>query len=114
MRLSNPPVGRARIPNPGPPIGTAMQHDRFRCAIYARVSTEAQREKHTIDSQLRLLPEYATQRGWTIVEEYVDNGFSGETIEGRPAFSRLLDDATRQLFDVVLVIDEDRITRSNT
>lgn len=81
-------------------------------AIYARVSSDRQREKHTIDSQTRLLPEYAKREGWKIVETYKDDGFSGETVEGRPAFVRLLDDAADGLFDVVLCIDLDRITRS--
>lgn len=84
----------------------------LRCAIYARVSTDLQREANTIASQLRLLPEHATKQGWTIVETYVDNGFSGETIEGRPAFVRLMLDASERLFDVVLVIDLDRLSRS--
>ena len=85
-----------------------------KCGIYARVSTERQRERHTIGSQLRLLPEYANKQGWNIVEQYVDDGCSGETVEGRPEFSRLLDDATKDRFEILLVIDEDRISRSKS
>lgn len=87
----------------------------LRCAIYCRVSTDRQRERHTIDSQLRLLPEYAKGQGWKLVgEPYTDNGYSGETIEDRPAFVRLLDDVERGAFDVVLVVDIDRLTRSKS
>ena len=84
----------------------------MRCAIYARVSTDRQRERQTIDAQLRILPEHAKREGWEVVETYKDDGKSGETVEGRPAFKKLLDDAADHLFDVVLVIDLDRITRS--
>ncbi len=84
----------------------------MKVAIYARVSTDRQRELHTIDSQIRELPEYAKRQGWTVVEVFKDDGRSGETVDGRPAFQRLLDAATRKLFDGVLVIDLDRITRS--
>ena len=84
----------------------------IRAAIYARVSTDRQRERHTIDSQLRLLPEHAAREGWDVVTVYQDDGRSGETVEGRPGFKRLMDDAAEHLFDVVLVIDLDRITRS--
>lgn len=84
----------------------------MRCAIYARVSTDRQRERHTIDSQLRLLPEHAKREGWDVFRIYKDDGKSGETVEARPAFKRLLDDAAEGLFDSLLVMDLDRITRS--
>jgi site-specific DNA recombinase len=84
----------------------------MRCAIYARVSTDRQRERHTIDSQLRLLPEYAKREGWEVVHLYKDDGRSGETVEARPEFTQLLEDAAKKQFDAVLVIDLDRITRS--
>lgn len=86
----------------------------MRCAIYPRVSTDRQRERHTIDSQLRILPEHAERQGWTVLDprRYVDDGKSGEDVVGRPGFTKLLDDAARGLIDVVLVIDLDRVTRS--
>jgi site-specific DNA recombinase len=91
----------------------AMGTEKVRCAIYARVSTEIQKEKHTIRSQRQILPEYAEKNGWVVVgEHYVDDGFSGETIEGRPAFKRLLVDCDRGIFDAVLVTDLDRLSRS--
>jgi len=84
----------------------------LRAAIYCRVSSEAQRERHTIDSQKRLLPEYVRAQGWKPLDPYIDDGFSGETIEDRPAFTRLLRDVNAGLVDVVVCIDLDRITRS--
>lgn len=84
----------------------------MKTAVYARVSTNRQKERQTIASQLRELPEYASRMEWTIVETYVDDGRSGETIEDRPEFQRLLQDAERERFEVLLVIDLDRITRS--
>lgn len=86
----------------------------MRCAIYARVSSQAQRERHTIASQLRVLPEYAAARGWTVVGTYIDDGRSAKAgrLEKREAFGRLLVDAQAGAFEVVLVVDLDRITRS--
>jgi site-specific DNA recombinase len=81
-------------------------------AIYARVSTDKQREKQTIKSQLVELPKYAERQKWKIVDRYVDDGLSGETVEARPDFQRLLDDAAARKFEAVLVIDLDRLTRS--
>ncbi len=84
-----------------------------KCAIYARVSTAGQRDQHTIKSQLEILTHFAGGQGWQSVGTYVDDGRSGETIEGRPEFQRVLQHAEEQRFDILLVIDLDRITRSS-
>jgi site-specific DNA recombinase len=81
-------------------------------AIYARVSSDRQRERQTIRSQLVELPKYAASQGWKVVKTYEDDGKSGESIDGRPAFQALLEDAEKGIFNLVLVIDLDRITRS--
>lgn len=86
----------------------------MKCWIYCRVSTEGQKERHTIASQLHLLPKYAAQEGWTIVDTLVDDGISGETIEERPQFRKLLAAMQAGKVDVVLTIDYDRITRSES
>ena len=61
-------------------------------AIYARVSSERQREEGTVQSQLAGLRELAAERGLLIIEELVfcDEGFSGATLT-RPALERLRD-----------------------
>ena len=53
-----------------------MKEDIEHVAIYARVSTDKQKAKQTIDSQLSTLPEYAQQNGYKVVETYVDDGIS--------------------------------------
>jgi site-specific DNA recombinase len=81
--------------------------------IYARVSTEKQKERHTIASQLSILPELMKQKAFLQVQEpYIDDGISRETIDERPGMIRLLEDAERGLFDAVFVIDIDRLTRA--
>jgi len=59
------------------------------------------------------LPEIIKQRDFVqILEPYVDDGISGETIDERPAMIKLLEDAERGLFDAVFVVDIDRMTRA--
>ena len=61
----------------------------------------------------RFSPEIIKQRDYIqILDPYVDDGISGETIDERPAMSKLLEDAERGLFDAVFVVDIDRLTRS--
>ena len=78
-----------------------------RCAFYVRVSTVDQHP----ETQLRELREYAERRGLNVAGEYVDHGFGG-TKARRPALERMLDDARRRRFDVLLVWSCDRLARS--
>lgn len=49
-------------------------------AIYARVSSERQKEEQTIGSQLSALREYAEQHGYTVPEEWIFAGVNGEAL----------------------------------
>ncbi len=84
----------------------------MRAAIYARVSTEEQADEgHSIDAQLRLTREFCTRKGWTVIAEYVDPGFSGRTLN-RPRAQEMLRDAHASAFDVIVVHKLDRLSRS--
>ena len=80
----------------------------MKVAIYARVSTNNGQDP---EMQLRELREYCQRRGWEIIHEYVDVGISG-TKEKRPQLDKLLADAHRRYFDVVVVWRFDRFARS--
>ena len=77
-----------------------------RAVLYARVSTGDQHP----ETQLLDLHQMAKQRGYEIVQEYVDT-ISGSKAK-RPSLDRLLADARRHRFDVVLVAAFDRMARS--
>jgi DNA invertase Pin-like site-specific DNA recombinase len=80
-----------------------------RVALYLRVSTDGQTTEH----QRRALEEVAAAAGWTVVDVYEDAGVSGAKGRAkRPAFDRLLKDATRRRFDMVAAWSVDRLGRS--
>jgi DNA invertase Pin-like site-specific DNA recombinase len=79
----------------------------MKIALYARVSTDAQDP----EVQLLALRAHATNRGWQIVEEFADRGFSGAR-ERRPALDRLMRAAWTGQFQAVLVWRFDRFARS--
>src|SRR3989442_5096396 len=81
-------------------------------AIYARVSSERQREEGTVASQLAGLRELVEQRGLLLAEELVfcDEGLSGATLT-RPALERLRDRAAEGAFEVLLCHAPDRLAR---
>src|SRR5574340_1716207 len=91
----------------------ARHQDNLNVALYARVSTEEQREGQTIDSQIAELTRFAESQGWKIAETYKDEGWSG-TLLARPALDQLRDDATKHRFEAVLVNDVDRLARDVT
>jgi len=78
----------------------------LRAGLYARVSTV---DQQTLPMQMRALREYASKRGWTVVEEVREVG-SGAV--ARALRQRLLDAARRRDIDVVLVWRLDRWGRS--
>jgi len=63
------------------------------------------------EMQLAELREYASRRDWDVTSEYVDEGVSGSK-ESRPELNRLMGDAHRRRFDIVLVWKIDRFGRS--
>jgi DNA invertase Pin-like site-specific DNA recombinase len=80
-----------------------------RVAFYLRVSTGGQ----TVENQRAELAKAAEQRGWTVVELYSDNGFSGAKGRAqRPAFDRMCKDAVAGKFDIVAAWSVDRLGRS--
>jgi site-specific DNA recombinase len=79
-------------------------------ATYARVSTSNQEDQKTIETQLSAVKEFAKARGYTIVKEYTDEGWSGDAIV-RPALDQLRVDAKKKLWESVLIYDPDRLAR---
>ena len=79
----------------------------MKAAIYGRVSTVDQ----NAESQLYDVRQLAAQRGFEVVEEYIDVGYSGARAR-RPALDRMLSDARHARFAVVMVWASDRLARS--
>src|SRR6202165_2941596 len=79
-----------------------------RVVLYSRVSTNNGQDPEVQSCEIR---EYCERRGWKLADEYVDVGISGAK-ERRPELDRLIADAHRRKFDVVIVWKFDRFARS--
>jgi DNA invertase Pin-like site-specific DNA recombinase len=91
-------------------IGTFPETDIMRAALYLRISTT---DGQTTENQRMALAKVAEHRGWGIVQSYEDAGISGaKGRDQRPAFNRLLKDAVRRRFDVLMIWSIDRLGRS--
>jgi site-specific DNA recombinase len=83
----------------------------LKVASYLRVSTEEQAEQNiSIPGQKSRQIAYCQAKQWEIYDFYIDNGFSGKDLD-RPEMKRLMVDAKNKLFDIVLVVKLDRLSR---
>ena len=82
----------------------------LRAAIYARFSTDMQRDA-SIEDQIRSCRDHAARQGYKVVETYSDRAVSGASLM-RHDMQRLLNDSRRGAFDVVLSEALDRLSRN--
>ena len=81
--------------------------------LYMRLSQEDEREGESvsIENQKMILEKYAQERGWEIVDEYIDDGWSGTNFD-RPDVQRLLEDAKIGRINTIIVKDLSRFGRN--
>lgn len=77
---------------------------------YLRMSTDKQ--EFSIDSQLRLINDFAKKNNILIKKNYMDEGISGRNAEKRPGFMQMINDSSNLLFDCVLIYDSSRFARN--
>ncbi len=80
-----------------------------RVALYARTSPTGHGQNPEL--QLEELRQVAGQRGWSVVQEYVDEGVSGRK-DSRPALDEMLEAVGAGRVDIVAVWKLDRLGRS--
>ena len=87
-----------------------------RVALYVRLSREDRNkiskndDSESIVNQINMLTEYCAKMGWEIFEIYNDEDYSGSDRE-RPQFNRMLEDAKKGMFDIVLCKTQSRFAR---
>ena len=81
-------------------------------AAYCRVSTDKEDQLNSLEAQKRFFTEYTQRTGDNLVRLYADEGISGTKIKNRKEFLRMMSDAERGLFDMVVVKDISRFARN--
>ena len=87
----------------------------FRVAIYIRLSREDLDKADSTDSlsvnnQKTVLMEYVKKNGYTLVDVYIDDGYTGTNFD-RPAFKRMIKDIENGKIDMVITKDLSRLGR---
>ena len=89
---------------------TNLDKGKVRAVIYARFSSDMQREE-SIDAQVRACKYYAQKENIEVVKVYADRAKSGKRVKGRQEFLDMIEDSTKNFFDVVLVHKLNRFGR---
>lgn len=82
----------------------------YKAGIYLRLSKEDTNTNNSIEAQRDITLKYAKEHNINVINEYVDNGYSG-IIDSRPALNKMTIDILRKKIDMVIVKDLSRLTR---
>lgn len=85
---------------------------KFFVAIYIRLSKEDDSlgESESIQNQKTLLTKYVKEHGYTLVDIYIDDGYTGTNFN-RPGFQRMLKDIEDGKVNMVITKDLSRLSR---
>jgi len=98
---------------PAKPLPSVQDEGQKRVAVYARVSTKSTEQVSSIENQTRYYTEKIEKTpNWEMQEIYSDEGISGVSIRKRPAFLRMIDDATHKKMDLILCASVSRFARN--
>lgn len=84
-----------------------------KAGTYLRLSKDDEKagDSLSIENQRLILQKYVAEQGWELVDEYVDDGYSGTNFD-RPDVQRLLEDAKNGRIDIIIVKDLSRFGRN--
>lgn len=93
--------------------GRSIFDTELAVAYYARVSTDKDEQINSLGNQKRYFEDYiAANPHWTFAGGYVDEGISGTSVEGREQFLKMIEDAKRGRFDLIVTKEISRFARN--
>lgn len=90
-----------------------MKQQIYNTALYLRLSRddELQGESSSITTQRSMLRLYAKEHHLNVIDEYIDDGWSGTNFE-RPSFQRMIEDIEAGKINCVVTKDLSRLGRN--
>lgn len=93
--------------------GVPLQELKLRVCFYARVSTDKDEQLHSLSNQISFFNDYISKvPNWEFVGSYIDEGISGTSVKKREEFLRMIEEAKRHKFDLILTKEISRFSRS--
>ena len=85
----------------------------LRVTFYARVSTDHEEQLNSLENQVLYFENYIkSQENWTFVSGYIDEGISGTSVKKRDNFLKMINDAKRGMFNLILTKEISRFSRN--
>ncbi|MGN1380775.1 MAG: recombinase family protein [Bacilli bacterium] len=85
----------------------------LRVTFYARVSTDRYEQLNSLENQVMYFKNFIkSQDNWTFIEGYIDEGISGTSTKKREEFLKMIDDAKKKKFDLILTKEISRFSRN--
>ena len=85
----------------------------LRVTFYARVSTDHEEQLNSLENQVMYFENYIkSQENWTFVSGYIDEGISGTSVKKRDNFLKMINDAKRGMFNLILTKEISRFSRN--
>jgi DNA invertase Pin-like site-specific DNA recombinase len=93
--------------------GRSLYDLPLRVTFYARVSTETQEQRSSLEHQIQYYSELICGKSnWSYVPGYIDEGISGTSTKGRESFLRMISDAKAGRFDFIITKEISRFSRN--
>ncbi len=95
------------------PIDIYDKEARYRVAIYARVSTDDEKQTTSYELQQIYYEDFVRKHpNWTLVKIYADEGTSGTTLEHREQFKKMIEDSKAGKIDLIITKNVSRFARN--
>ncbi|TYQ14652.1 UNVERIFIED_CONTAM: DNA invertase Pin-like site-specific DNA recombinase [Acetivibrio alkalicellulosi] len=86
---------------------------KTRIVAYCRVSTDKQDQKNSFEGQKKYFEQYIkSNEEWELINVYADKGITGTNVEKREQFKKMIEDAKREKFDLILTKEVSRFARN--
>ena len=93
--------------------GKSIYDLNLRVTFYARVSTDREEQLNSLENQVMYFEKFIKeQTNWIFVDGYVDEGISGTSVKKRENFLKMIDDAKKGMFDLILTKEISRFSRN--
>ena len=93
--------------------GIPLQELKLKVCFYARVSTDKDEQLHSLSAQVSFFNDYISKvPNWHFIGSYIDEGISGTSVKKREEFLRMIEDAKKHKFDLILTKEISRFSRS--
>jgi len=97
----------------GNPFSMLDRNRPRKMVFYGRVSTEHEAQLSALENQIQWYDDQAKHHpNWTVVEKYIDEGITGTQAKKRPAFLRMIEDARKGKFDLIVTREVCRFARN--